>query len=40
MTQSLGFEDLHHPNHVWKLQKTIYDLKQALGHGMTSLRIF
>lgn len=40
MTQSLGFEDFHHPNNVWKLQRTIYDLKQALGHGMTSSRIF
>jgi hypothetical protein len=27
--QPLGFEDLKHPDHVYKLKKSLYDLKQA-----------
>jgi len=27
--QSLGFEDLKHPDHVYKLKKSLYSLKQA-----------
>ena len=28
--QPKGFEDSHYPNHVYKLKKALYDLKQAL----------
>ena len=27
--QPLGFEDLKHPGHVYKLKKSLYGLKQA-----------
>jgi len=30
VNQPPGFEDLKHPGHVYKLKKSIYDLKQAL----------
>ena len=30
VTQPKGFDDPLHPDHVYKLKKTIYDLKQAL----------
>lgn len=29
MSQPEGFEDIQHPNYVWKLKKAIYGLKQA-----------
>jgi hypothetical protein len=27
--QPKGFQDLHHPHHVYKLKKALYGLKQA-----------
>jgi len=27
--QPKGFQDPHHPHHVFKLKKALYDLKQA-----------
>ena len=32
--QPPGFEDLKHPDHVYKLKKSLYSLKQALELGM------
>ena len=29
MKQPLGFEDSHHPHHVFKLKNTLYVLRQA-----------
>jgi hypothetical protein len=29
LKQPAGFEDLEHPDWVWKLEKAIYGLKQA-----------
>ena len=29
VNQPLGFKDHKYPNHVFKLKKTLYDLKQA-----------
>ena len=32
--QPPGFEDLKHPDHVYKLKKSLYGLKQAPKFGM------
>jgi len=32
--QPFGFEDLKHPEHVYKLKKSLYGLKQAPELGM------
>jgi hypothetical protein len=29
LLNQIGFEDSHHPDHVYKLKKVLYDLKQA-----------
>ena len=38
--QPTGFEDFEKPNHVYKLQKALYDLKQALRAGMRDFQNF
>ena len=35
VAQPPGFEDPKHPDMVYMLNKALYDLKQALGLGMT-----
>lgn len=37
MKQPLGFRDPTNPNHVCLLQGSLYDLKQALEVGLTTL---
>jgi hypothetical protein len=38
--QPPGFEDSEYPNHVYKLSKMLYGLKQAQEHGMNVYDIF
>jgi hypothetical protein len=38
--QPHGFEDERYPDHVCKLSKALYRLKQAQEHGMNALETF